>query len=29
MVERVGADLFIAKFQPDVLATAVLELLPA
>jgi two-component system chemotaxis response regulator CheV len=29
MVERVGADRFIAKFQPDVLATAVLELLPA
>ncbi len=29
MVARVGADRFIAKFQPDVLATAVLELLPA
>src|ERR1700754_190895 len=29
MVDRVGADRFIAKFQPDVLATAVLELLPA
>lgn len=29
MVERVGADRFIAKFQPDILATAVLELLPA
>ncbi|MEX1826315.1 chemotaxis protein [Luteibacter sp. CQ10] len=28
MVARVGADRFIAKFQPDVLATAVLELLP-
>ncbi|WP_448096799.1 chemotaxis protein [Luteibacter yeojuensis] len=28
MVERVGADRFIAKFQPDVLATAVLGLLP-
>jgi two-component system chemotaxis response regulator CheV len=28
MVDRVGADRFIAKFQPDVLATAVLELLP-
>jgi len=29
MVARVGADRFIAKFQPDILATAVLELLPA
>lgn len=29
MVDRVGADRFIAKFQPDILATAVLELLPA
>ncbi|MGF6495925.1 two-component system chemotaxis response regulator CheV [Luteibacter sp. 621] len=29
MVARVGADRFIAKFQPEVLATAVLELLPA
>ena len=29
MVARVGADRFIAKFQPDVLATAVLDLLPA
>ncbi|MDF3982121.1 chemotaxis protein [Luteibacter sp. PPL201] len=29
MVARVGADRFIAKFQPDVLATAVMELLPA
>lgn len=29
MVARVGADRFIAKFQPEVLANAVLELLPA
>lgn len=29
MVAGVGADRFVAKFQPDVLATAVLELLPA
>jgi len=29
MVARVGADRFIAKFQPEVLATAVLDLLPA
>ncbi|GAA0900574.1 chemotaxis protein [Luteibacter anthropi] len=28
MVARVGADRFIAKFQPDVLASAVLDLLP-
>jgi two-component system, chemotaxis family, chemotaxis protein CheV len=28
MVSRVGADRFIAKFQPDILANAVLELLP-
>jgi two-component system chemotaxis response regulator CheV len=28
MVNQVGADKFIAKFQPDVLANAVLELLP-
>ncbi len=27
MVERVGADRFVAKFQPDVLARAVLDLL--
>jgi len=25
----VGADRFIAKFQPDILAAAVVELLPA
>lgn len=29
MVAGVGADRFVAKFQPDVLATAILELLPA
>jgi two-component system, chemotaxis family, chemotaxis protein CheV len=29
MVARVGADRFIAKFQPDILATAVLDLMPA
>jgi len=29
MVSKVGADRFIAKFQPDILANAVLELLPA
>ena len=29
MVANVGADRFVAKFQPDVLATAILELLPA
>jgi two-component system chemotaxis response regulator CheV len=29
MVARVGADRFIAKFQPDILATAVLDLLPS
>ncbi|MBB3225616.1 two-component system chemotaxis response regulator CheV [Luteibacter sp. Sphag1AF] len=29
MVAKVSADRFIAKFQPDVLANAVLELLPA
>ncbi|WP_266171281.1 chemotaxis protein [Dyella subtropica] len=29
MVEEVGADRFVAKFQPDVLAQAVLDLLPA
>jgi len=28
MVNEVGADRFVAKFQPDVLAQAVLELLP-
>lgn len=28
MVARVGADQFVAKFQPDVLATAILGLLP-
>jgi two-component system chemotaxis response regulator CheV len=28
MVEEVGADRFVAKFQPDVLGEAVLELLP-
>jgi two-component system chemotaxis response regulator CheV len=29
MVNKVGADRFVAKFQPDILANAVLELLPA
>ncbi len=29
MVSKVGADRFIAKFQPEILANAVLELLPA
>ncbi|HET7269334.1 MAG TPA: chemotaxis protein [Rhodanobacteraceae bacterium] len=29
MVAGVGADRFVAKFQPDVLATTILELLPA
>ncbi|HEY4144109.1 chemotaxis protein [Pinirhizobacter sp.] len=29
MVNQVGADRFIAKFQPDILAAAVVELLPA
>lgn len=29
MVAQVGADKFIAKFQPDVLAQAVIELLPS
>lgn len=29
MVARVGADRFVAKFQPDVLANSILELMPA
>ncbi|HEX5353533.1 MAG TPA: chemotaxis protein [Rhodanobacteraceae bacterium] len=29
MIAAVGADRFVAKFQPDVLATTILELLPA
>jgi two-component system, chemotaxis family, chemotaxis protein CheV len=28
MVKEVKADCFVAKFQPDLLAQAVLELLP-